>query len=613
MSVDTIISSANSRADAALSNANSYLNTLENLANETQIALDARYALGLAFDVANIISDSGLDSVSESLPELSTGGADSSNFDDSELGDPDRPSDSEIAVAEYTRPNVPTLTAEVPTLNIPSAPTTAVPIAPAEPGAVSEPTLEAWVDYDFPELPVLADDSIAALSPVSIEDISRTLPTLTFTAPENTFSYDEMEYSSDLRSAIETLLLGDVEDGGYGIEPSDEQALFERARDRETQAAEVAVAEVRRGTAARGFPLPTGSLLAAERAAAQQVAAALSGINREITLERSRLYVQARQFAVTQGVSWESALLTYTGAKQERALRAATSVAEFALSYFQAQIAQFNVQIALRQLDRELAVTALEQTRTRLEEYRLTLERSQTLDARNESKIRQYTAQVDAVRIAYEAQEVRDRRATVEAEIERLKLELNAQQVQVYAARVQARKDEFDAYATAVRAENLNLEQYDRELARQDRRVAAAVAENEMQVQQYRSRIAEKELLLRRYDSEIREYGARIQKATGLVQAEKSINDAINDRWRNHLQAQQWNQTSLLNQRIAQAQTNVDAANARTAWVRTRLQSVLEYNELRATSAKAALQLYEQQIAGAESALSAIATLTEAA
>jgi hypothetical protein len=117
------------------------------------------------------------------------------------------------------------------------------------------------------------------------------------------------DIDEELIEAVKVKLLYDLEHGGYGIEPDDEAALWQRARDRETQGAIAVDEEVVRQYAEGGFMIPPGSLYHARARALQAAADKISSVNRDIALKRADLYVQNRQFTIQQSIAAQNVLI----------------------------------------------------------------------------------------------------------------------------------------------------------------------------------------------------------------------------------------------------------------------------------------------------------------
>jgi hypothetical protein len=134
------------------------------------------------------------------------------------------------------------------------------------------------------------------------------------------FVWNEEKYVPSLLEDAKQIILSDLRNGGYGINPADEQALWQRAKDRESQNADNAINDYMRSMAARGFSIPSGAMMAGVQKVQQQSRGAISTVNRDISIKRADMYVQARQFAITNGLNAEQFMVNYYSSFAERTL-----------------------------------------------------------------------------------------------------------------------------------------------------------------------------------------------------------------------------------------------------------------------------------------------------
>jgi len=193
-------------------------------------------------------------------------------------------------------------------------------------------------------------------------------------APTSEFSFYEGAYQSILLDPVKVKLLDNLLNGGYGIETSDEIALFNRARDREVEAAMTRVDDAGRAMASRGFPLPPGELSIHVDRAYQDMQNKVSGASRDITLERSKLYVDNRQFTIREIRDIEQITIGFHNSVQERALNVARAVVEVGIAVYNAKVAEFSARLRAAEVKSAVALQnmqiQLEQARLRTEVYR---------------------------------------------------------------------------------------------------------------------------------------------------------------------------------------------------------------------------------------------------
>jgi hypothetical protein len=235
--------------------------------------------------------------------------------------------------------NFPVFTAPRPTI---SAPTSQVPAAP---------DLNFFSLQDFP------------------------MPADNLLAPTAVFAFAEQAYNTTLTDPLRAKLLADLQNGTYGIDPTDEIALLNRARDREVELAMTRIDDAGRVMAARGFPLPPGEFAIAVDRAYQELQNKVSGVNREITLDRAKRFVDARQFTITEVRQTEAVLMNYWNSVQERSLNAARITVEMAITLFNSILAMYRARLEATKIgaDKQFQISQayMEQARTRLENFRV--------------------------------------------------------------------------------------------------------------------------------------------------------------------------------------------------------------------------------------------------
>ncbi|MCR4302149.1 MAG: hypothetical protein NUV51_11100 [Sulfuricaulis sp.] len=249
----------------------------------------------------------------------------------------------------YSPPAVPTVD-DVPINDSarPDIPSLVMPLPPDSPG------LDIFNFASLPEIVIPPDD----------------IPLLT----ASDFSFDETAYQSILLDPLKAKLLADLTDGGYGIDTTDEVALFNRARDREVEIALTRIEDAGRVMASRGFPLPPGELSIHVDRAWQDMQNKVSGASRDITLERSKLFVENRQFTLREIRELEQITMGFWNSVQERAFNVARAAAEFGVSFYNARLGYYKLRFDLTKLASDVRLDTIrgqaEQARVRLELYR---------------------------------------------------------------------------------------------------------------------------------------------------------------------------------------------------------------------------------------------------
>lgn len=167
------------------------------------------------------------------------------------------------------------------------------------------------------------------------------LPPDDLLAPTNDFEFFEAAYQSVLLDPLKAKILADLQNGGYGIDSNDEQALYSRTRDREVELALTRISDAGRSMAARGFALPPGDLAITIDRAYQDLQNKTSAASRDIFVNSAARFVENRRFIMTQAKELEQVLIGFHNSVQERALNAARATAEVGIAIYNALVLRY--------------------------------------------------------------------------------------------------------------------------------------------------------------------------------------------------------------------------------------------------------------------------------
>jgi len=495
---------------------------------------------------------------------------------------------------------IPEFTESAPIISGPSRPITALPTAPAE-HAITIPSLHEWKNIALPEATELIKTEIDKFGALEIDTVDLAIPEFTLTQPTNTFSFVEEEYSSDLLTSIQTLLVSDVENGGYGIEPTDEQALYERGREREAKTAAVAVTRARNGIAARGFPMPPGSLYAAEQVILKDGQAALSDLNREIVLKRSDLYVAARQFAVQQGLNLEQTMIAYVGAKAERALKTAQLTADFVIQFHNAAVQLFEVKIELKKLYTIVHKAQLETAVTKIQEYGQELAYADSENKRNQAQLQEYNQQLEGVKTFYDIQRMQDEQTKILIEVEQLKLQAHQDKVSIYATNVQAYAEEYSGYQAAWQAVDIEQSAFGKRMEAHGLKIESQLKTAAEQRHVFDSKIAARKVERDKHSAMLEHRNAELRSDAIKVELALSKNKNYIDMWSTEEETRRFNTDLKFRTSVEEVKAVIDTQRSNVQQMQVASNALLKLKELNSSHIVNALQLLEKAMSGSES------------
>lgn len=478
---------------------------------------------------------------------------------------------------QFELPDIPV----APPVDLPAVPdleTLTFPDAPATP-AVNIPTAPI---VSLPEVPTFESLNLPTAPVVDMPTFTAIEPTDDLVTPTTQFEFYEAAYESTLLDPLKAKLLADLTDGGYGIETADEVALFNRERDREVELALTRIEDAGRGMAARGFPLPPGELSIHMDRAWQDMQDKVSGVSRDITLQRNKLFVENRQFTIEQTKGVEQILIGFHNSIQERALNVARATVEMSVLLYnalieryksrwqgyQAQAAVFaekiRAQLALAEIYRtevEAKSVQVQMNRAEVEIYRAQIEGEKLpvdlyrvqMDAAKvgvdieQAKVSRYRAEVEATGVKAQIQQrlidtylaqlkgitisvdifrTEMEAANIRAGIERLRGEAFRTQVETYSAQVQAKVAEFGLYRAQIDGEKAKVEVFDSQVRAYSAQVSAQKAKADVQIANLQSETERARTKLEVYRGDLMEYEADLRSQVDIEKLKVDVHRA---------------------------------------------------------------------------------------
>lgn len=443
--------------------------------------------------------------------------------------------------------NIPELNLAAPTINLPTAPNSSLPGAPGAAPEFNTPAIPTAPTVTLPTAPTLQNVALPVMPGYSIPTFTPTPVLDDLLTPTTSFSYVEVDYQSAMLDELKLKLINDLLNGGYGIDVNDELALWERARERELLNAETAMQEAMRQAAARGFSTPPGAYQAQMDAARNEALMKNSSLSRDIALKRSDLYVQNRQFTMTQAREVEQMLITAFGYARERALNVAKYTAEFGIQIFNALVSRFNARQEAARTAAQIYDTQLKAALAGLEAYKVEVEGARLTVEIQKMYVDVYSTQLEGVTAFVNVYKTQMEAARIAAEVEKLKLDAFRSRVEAYTAQVGAKNAEFDMFKAQIGGEMAKVDIYKAQVDAYGSQVQAhntkaqsqkiiadtQLGVNQLVLEEYKARLGAYAQELERAQAEVKlklqQYQGDLQRYSTSVQAEASAASAINE------------------------------------------------------------------------------------
>lgn len=397
---------------------------------------------------------------------------------------------------------------------VPSEPVMdAIPV-PVEPDFVL-PQVPTMLALNLPDVPVIS-------IPLFDEDAA-TAPALADVA----FAYADVEYNSALLAAMNARMADLAMNADSGIAQDIEDALFDRARDREALLTHRATAEALRLMRARGFRMPEGSLVRIIQQALQTGLNRESALERDISIEIAQLEQLNFKFALDMAVQLEARMIEKSNAVQARALEAAKASVQTQIRLFNARVLLFSADVQAFSMMAGVFRTRLEAALAHISVYRAQLDGQRLVGQINTQQVAVYQSQIDGVLALVDVYKSRVAAAKEQIESEKGVVENYKAQTMAFDAQVDAKKTEYDAFATSVRGEVIKAEQFGTQIAAYRSRVdafdALARAKLGAQTLQFKQ---EGEFPLELYRSKIAAYQTGVAASTEQMRANAALFEA---------------------------------------------------------------------------------------
>jgi hypothetical protein len=420
-------------------------------------------------------------------------------------------------------------------------------ISVAAPGDAPSLTIPAYPDapdLEFPELPSKITIPLPTVRVPSLSGVDGILAGLLAnkpTAPVTTLPADafldtfntlrsnlgaDLTPSLPLEEVLSWMLAGD----SIGIPADVAQMLRDRAFAAEDRQAFQAESEAMSDWLARGFTLPGGALEAKLADVRQANRDKKAQLNRDLWLEEAKLEIEQLQKAVQAGIQYQGQLWDTKTKLWSVCGDLASQVLGTQIKVLEASLAVFKSQADVWQAEASVAkdhVQALIQTEmAKLEITKVEAEISKLFVEINTQDVNLYRAAMEGVNQVVTVYKTRVDAVNSQMQGESLKLEAFAKQVQAYSAAVGAYEAEWRGYAAAVQADNANVEGFKARVQAYSAQIDAYGKQVDAVRSEISSQVELEKLGLQAFQVELEAYKAELQKVSIETEAKAKIHDA---------------------------------------------------------------------------------------
>lgn len=385
------------------------------------------------------------------------------------------------------------------------------PTKPVDPGALATVTLPAepseWVP---PSSPSLLSVNIRPFEGVNsfgdwVDRLSVLPAELNLAAPTPYAPADQTRYTSALLSAVTEQIRARL-DGGTGLAPAVEAAIWDRARTREDSIVQTNLDTVMRNVEARGFALPTGAFHAQLREAQRQGLAKTSELSRDVAIKQAELEQTNAKHAIEQGVALEARLIEYSNNVEQRTFETARYVAQNAIEVYNALVAQYRVTLERYTSYASVYRSLVEGERAKVDSYKAEVDAERSKVDVNKGLIDQQRAQIEVRGSEIELYKSQLQGVQTLLSVDKLKLEAFGERVKAYVAELNAETVKAEVFKALVSTNQLKADVYKTQVEAWSSKVGADAS-----VAKTRAEI---------YDSQVKAFLSRTQRYATAVSAE---------------------------------------------------------------------------------------------
>ena len=514
---------------------------------------------------------------------------------------------NELDLEDLNMPDAPVM----PTIELPSLPGIANIEMPARPDFDTEIEMPDAPDLDLPEMDQLKTIDIPEFEFPELPDFNGEPPSISdITVPEVFINWSEPEYESETLEVLAEYIKEGIQEGGTGLPKDIEEALFNRARSRESRETTRAVQEAMNDWSARNFTMPPGMLVKQVATIREQGQLRASEINRDILVEASRMEIEQLRFLVQQGMALEQLTVNIFNNVANRLFEVARYNAESQMNVFNAQISLFNAQNESFKVLSDVYRIKLDGAIAKLTAYKAAIDAQVAVGQINEQYVQVYRAKMDAVLSNVEIYKAMVQGASVRADVIKNRFDAYRADVQAYSEQINAEKVKVEAYEAQIRGESTKASMFDTQARAYASTVQAVQAKADVKGKQIQLKMEAARVWIGKYQADLEAYKAELQANLSEVQQNTAAFGAEVEAWRATAgmevsQAEMQSRYADMNTR-----TNIAFAEMQLKEYEAKMQKAIQEANIALESAKAMGQYTAQLAAGAMSAAHVSASIS---
>lgn len=495
-------------------------------------------------------------------------------------------------------------------INIPEAPAMASIPVPERPDIDSNIEIPKAPDLAMPEMEALEQITIPEFEFPQLPDFDGKAPDpSSITVPDVFINWSEPEYESELLDDLQAKV-AEMMAGGTGLPAAVEDALFSRARERDSAETERAVQEAVDTWASRDFSMPPGMLAKQVNVVREQGRLKAAELNRDIMVEAAKWEIENIRFAVQQGMALEQLTQNLFENTAKRLFEVARFQAESKINVFNAQISLFNAQNASFDTLAKVYRTRLDGALAKLTAYKTAIDGQVALGQINQQKVDVFKAKLDAVQSNVEVYKAMMSGAQVRAQVIKDQFDAYRADVQAFSEQISAEKVKFDAYEAQVKAESAKTNILDAQARAYASTVQAVSNKADIKVKGAQLKMEAARTHVTKFLADVDAFKAQLDSSLAEVQQATAAYSAQVEGWRAGASASVANAEMQSRFADMNTRTNIAYSEMQISEYQAKMQKAVQEAQVALEAAKAVGQYTAQLAAGAMSAAHVSASIS---
>lgn len=448
-------------------------------------------------------------------PNMSELNLDTTNWPKNTAGKP-----SLVDLPDIPGVEIPSLTATPPSYLQISPPDIKSIKLPEGPPSLAQPVLPVEPDYVLPDPPTLGDLKLPEVPDIQIPIFDKSLKDITIEIPvPESFAWQESPYNSEIWSSFLVKVRDGIINGGTGLNPEVEQAIFDRAKYRQLIENDKAYREVEHYFSARGYELPPGAMASRLAEVTVEILRANTDLNEKVMIEQAKLAQDNTHFMLEMGRQAEVILREFHNAQEDRTLEAAKAVVALSVDVINAHISRQNVHIEVYKAEVAIYGELVRAALSQVELFKAQVDGVKVSAEVQRVQVEIYKAQVGVAETAARIYSIRLEGTKILQQLEALKIEVYKAEIDIYSASIAAEKTKIDIYSAKIEAEKIKAITYGEQIKAHVSEIDARKTELGIQIAKLTAASQHNSAELDRYKTELGAYQIEVDTKAKVIGA----------------------------------------------------------------------------------------------